>query len=486
MRTLLNLVLSLSATLLLHAQMEIPEEVADTCVVTDSVFGSWYEDKKKGMFRPANSELFTTQAKGQDPSVCDFYKWGAQMFLWLTSPEGDGLVLDGSSIFTLTTGRPHQLLANDTGANYAMAIRAEKVEDVVSFGQAGSRGVLLSQQGSLVYYGMHVNNVYAYFRSGQKNKEGPYGEILSEMKDFPFNGGMISFVEDYAAANYSAILKDTIALTMELKTSWVDYDTVPSSLKGTFVTIDVVVPNYRRGGDRWTIDKQKPTVGKTLALVGMHVVGTVENHPEFVWATFEHVANAPDSGYSYTGKDGRTKEHEYNSSVEFLFMETNGVEDGANQECAYVDGAAIVSSGDCQGGIVPSNTVRIHPWGSKANDDSKAVAENNTLLLSINHSVRSKLPADDVRRHYVQVGSIWTNAEKGSTAPIPNQGEFNESELRGSLSLSNATMETYTQESDENCFSCHSLDKDASNSFGRFKLSHIFSETDPLPQTRKK
>jgi hypothetical protein len=28
-------------------------------------------------------------------------------------------------------------------------------------------------------------------------------------------------------------------------------------------------------------------------LVGLHVVLTVKDHPEFVWATFEHVRNAP-------------------------------------------------------------------------------------------------------------------------------------------------------------------------------------------------
>ena len=31
-----------------------------------------------------------------------------------------------------------------------------------------------------------------------------------------------------------------------------------------------------------------------MALVGLHVVGVVQGHPEFVWATFEHDKNAPD------------------------------------------------------------------------------------------------------------------------------------------------------------------------------------------------
>jgi hypothetical protein len=31
----------------------------------------------------------------------------------------------------------------------------------------------------------------------------------------------------------------------------------------------------------------------TVALVGLHVVGVTVNHPEFIWATFEHNLNSP-------------------------------------------------------------------------------------------------------------------------------------------------------------------------------------------------
>lgn len=41
-----------------------------------------------------------------------------------------------------------------------------------------------------------------------------------------------------------------------------------------------------------------PVAGKfatvTVALVGLHVVGTTINHPEFLWATFEHKLNSPE------------------------------------------------------------------------------------------------------------------------------------------------------------------------------------------------
>ena len=42
-----------------------------------------------------------------------------------------------------------------------------------------------------------------------------------------------------------------------------------------------------------------------MAMVGLHVVGSVKGHPEMVWATFEHIDNAPQNNYVYiaTGDD---------------------------------------------------------------------------------------------------------------------------------------------------------------------------------------
>ena len=46
-------------------------------------------------------------------------------------------------------------------------------------------------------------------------------------------------------------------------------------------------------GGAVVIDRTKAE-SVTVALIGLHVVGVVEDHPEFVWATFEHEDNAPD------------------------------------------------------------------------------------------------------------------------------------------------------------------------------------------------
>jgi len=475
------------------AQMKIPTDMDTTCQVDSKTFNSWFTGGKptaNGPVNPASSVSFTTDHPndGGGPNVCNFYQWGAQMFLWLTSPEGDGLVLDGPSVFTVTpinaAGTRRQLIPNTSGANYPMALRSGKVDDIGEVGQAGepSHGVLLSQQKALVYYGIHANDVYGYFLSGQKT------DGIKGATDFPRNQGDLESVMAYAQSTYGAKMANQGALAIEMKTSWVDASTVPD--RSTYVTVNADVPVYTadKTNTSWTSKEHK---NKTLALTGIHIVGTVQDHPEFVWATFEHVSNAPDADYYYTNASKQTVKQPFSSAGDFLFMANGGAQAGANTPCMWASGETIVANtvnptaptAICPGGIVPSNTVRQAPWGSPAATQTESVLKNNTLLLSINNSVRTQLDHGDLRRNYVQVGGIWTTTPPdGGDAPIPDQNGDQSSNLRGSLILSNATMETYTQ--GRNCFDCHSLDKKAKDSFGAYELSHIYSTIDPLPKPK--
>lgn len=472
------------------AQMKIPTDMARSCVIDSTAFKSWFSGGKitaNGPVNPASSVSFTSdhpnksKGKVEGPNVCNFYQWGAQMFLWLTSPEGDGLVLDSPSVFTVTPmnkAGKRQMIRNISGANFAMALRVGKVDDIGEVGQAGSNGVLLSQKRALVYYGIHVNDVYGYFLSGDMSRR------FLDMTDFPWNASDLKKIVVYARSAYGAKMPNPEALAMEMKTSWVDASTVPDP--GSYVTVEAEVPVYRadRTNTIWT---PSGTATKRLALTGIHIVGTVQDHPEFVWSTFEHVSNAPDADYYYINVKNQRAKQTFSSAGNFLFMTNGGSQMGANVKCAVANGDGIAavprSKADptpkCPGGIVPSNTVRTFPWGSPANDQSAATLKNNTLLLSINDSVRSQLARGDVRKNYVQMGGIWTTTPPGGgDAPIPNQGGDQSANLRGSLKLFNATMETYTQGT--SCFNCHKLSEGAPNSFGAYELSHIYSTINPL------
>lgn len=495
------------------SQMIVPTDVKPTCVVDAGEFDSWHsgenilesefemsqilnnksgieeleryiEEQGPNFIWPANSVRFAgyNQQNGAGVTTCDFYKWGAQMFLWLTSQEAgeeNGLVLDRTSMLTVSPTKSNgtrDLIRYIKGEMQDFKHRTEKSnEDIGEFGQAGGGGVLLSQQGSLVYYGIHVNNFYGAFLTGQKL--GAFG-----MTDFPHNMDGALRVKDYADSEKNQLrltgplLPQTLA--MELKTSWVLAESIPAAKRADYVLMEAKVPTFDKAPALWKNEGDETKI-VLLALTGMHVVGTVNGHPEFVWATFEHISNTPDADYWYINKDNTPKVQTFRSNSDFLFMAKGGEQNPSNLECATGHGSSIKATTNCGDIIAPSNTVRLNPWGSNVFDDN--AIENNTFLLSINNSVNSKLPTSDPRRNYVQVGSIWTAGAKGKDAPVPFYGGSKKQqadllkELRGSLVLANSTMETYHQ--NINCFVCHSVSEKHKDTFG---LSHIYSEIQGL------
>ena len=457
------------------AQLSLPSNVLQNCTVSSSTFASWFvtgTPSLDGAVKGADSVNFPTTN-----TVCDFYRWGAQMFLWLTSPTNDGLILDSATIFNVLPANSEgtRYLQPNSGSPYNFALRTEKFDDIGELGQAGSGGVLMSQQDSLVYYGVHVNQIYGFFLTGQKT-----GQISATV--FPRNAQDLSEVTVFANNAFPGVpIQDPQTLVMEIKTSWVEASTVPDP--DQFVLLEAVVPTFTKNSNTvWTQTGSKTT---TLALVGIHVVGTVQNHPEFVWITYEHLLNAPDDDYYYYNTSQQVEKQTYDSSGEFLFIATGSSSSGANVECMKFTSNQIVANTNngtpvCSGGIVPSNTVRTYPWGSPANNQTSDVVNNNTLLLSINDSIRGQLAKGDVRSNYLQTGGIWTSAPSPTAdAPIPDTSGFQASDLRGSLHAFNATMETYKQGT--SCFSCHFQEADAPNSFQPFELSHIYSQIVPLP-----
>lgn len=489
------------------AQMAMPTNPAATC--TANIAG-WFPDgiATDGTVTAPNSLGFT-DAHGGDPSACDFYAWGAQAFLWLMSPAEDGRVIDSSAIFNVLPDEngTRQFQRSTPGTRLAAAVRAQKDDDVVGeIGQAGGGGVLMSQGGSLVHYGVHTNDLYGYFLTGQKAATGGMDPAPTM---YPHNAADMAALTTYMASvspPFVSAAPDT--LVMELKTSWVDAATLTDA--SGYITVPARVPGYtaNAANTEWTQDGYRDI---TLALTGIHIAGTVQNHPEFVWATFEHVSNVPDVAYSYTDDTGSVVQFPYNASGDFVFLASGTDPADANIECMKAQSggatgtivAETASDGSpvCAGGIVASDTVRTRPWGSYPFSPSDVgttvdgiavtqamvdqIVTNNTRLLSLNAAVRGQLAAGDLRANYVQTGAIWTApTAAGGTAPVPGDKTFINADLRGSLGLYNATMEAYSYDSAPHCFSCHALFNGPENMFGTAKdpeqLSHIYQALDPL------
>lgn len=432
-----------------------------SCTVAAAEFAKWFKDGQ------VTKDGFVTAADSLQAldSTCDFYKWSWRMFLWQMSKSADGLVFNSPPFFDLNDS--NNLVSNQPGVASVKALRGGKQEQTGRTGQAGLvSGVLMAQavgvnpDGSLVYYGIHVNDVYAYLASGVNSKE------LTGVTQFPISPSERDAIVAYAKKAYGVDIGDANALAIELKSSWIKPTDSMDLQK--FITIKSDIPMYTRGNDqKWTWDGTTMEKGVTLACVGYHLVGSISGHPEMIWATFEHAQNVPDDNYYYLASDGTaTLEKNWNADgtpirKTWLFMDGQSKKQSMNQMRMEMKGTDIVATpGNTIG---PGNTMRSHPWGGAPDQSS---ATNNTLILSINNNIASMLAEGDVRRNYFLVGATWTrNGVPGVGVQIPD--------VAGSLTLSNATMETYMQY--KNCFDCHK----GGNLNG---LSHIFGIIKPLPK----
>ena len=487
----------------------LPIDVKPTCTANIS---PWFGGRVtvNGWVQPANS-LAPIFADFNNNTRCDFYKWGAQMFLWLTSGVGTKHVFNTSPGFynvSVEQNKQRQFLTSD--GLMKLTIRKGKTDTEIELGQAGGGDVLLSQKDSLVYYGLHANNVFALYTTGQKQGAlnntiwispdedkaclAQYKACASEVKglckkqleqcthnNFPSTATQLKAVTDFAAS-YGYPITDGQALAMELKTSWIDASSLSKSELTQYVLTQAIVPTFNRSNPNgpWPVNG---TTEKTLALVGMHVVGTVNGHPEMVWSTFEHVNNVPDNNYIYTTKKNLAKSVAYNSKGAWNFLPTNAAMPQAIDANAMVDSASgssvptsIVSTASQASPIIPINNFRLDPWGNEHGNGSQADVSNNTDLVSINASVLSQLKAGDIRGNYIQTGGVWT--AKGQ---IPSNGT--DVNLRGSLNLANTTMETFYQTPNpngfipKNCFGCHGSSETQATG-----ISHIYGALQPLPK----
>jgi hypothetical protein len=371
-------------------------------------------------------------------------------------PPADSAVLEKLTI----QGKP--ILVNSLG----QVVKPEQ-------GQADG-AVLMSEKGSLIYYAITVNDVYAYFLTGTMD-----GGITPKPTQFPTTAGNLSKITTFASA-HGKTFPDPDALAIELKTSWVEASSVPDVSK--YITMMASIPVYDKSDPKhW-----KPTGANTtvlLAMVGAHVVGSVNGHPELVWATFEHFGNVPNGAYQYNGTSGTNpKTVPQGGTSPWLFAKnTTGPFNTALMNFDTppdIVGNPISSSSTTLHDIGPSDTIEWKIFGGgfdfKPNPLDASTAASNTEVISVNKSVIGQLSAGDIRANYFMAGATWTIGGAAPSTPFKS-GVGDEV---GTSQLTNSTMETYQQGSDHNwfaqgnCFLCH-----RNNTTG---VSHIFDVTKPL------
>ncbi len=345
---------------------------------------------------------------------CDFHQWSWQMFLWLTQVTGP----NGKLRFETMPNFADVKALADGGSNDSPPPDGSLRFDL--FEQAGSEELLIDQNGHSVYYSMYVNE--RFFEFIKKN-------------------GYANPAKFYAApADQSWPLKYGVG-ALEVKASWkivpADEDT-----DGMYTRSAQVRRLIEKDG-HIVVDPRPDNKydDVTVALVGFHIAGRVNGHPEAIWATFEHRANAPDLQPGPNANIPIALDKVV-SETDFTFFAG-----GSTASQCNADNSATIRLVDPKNQIFAPITqaCRQYPHGG-------GTYQNVDNINSLNDSVHSKLAADQIWQNYDEVGAIWFAANNGL---VPNSQA--QDVLTGSIVLSNSTIETYTQIdiSSNNCFQCH-------------------------------
>lgn len=382
---------------------------------------------------PPNPNTFP----GSSATNCDFHQWAWQMFLWLTQEENGQL-----RFINFPTDVDLFEPADPTKKPLALAaVQAKKVKEPVKLKLRG----LKPMQG-----GNDINSPDRVIQAS--------GGILVGLDHRPiyysvhFDPTFYQFVQTNGFYDYNTYIKanpttDFPPGATELKASW--RIVPPGGDAGGAYTTLAEIPMLKQDPKTGavTVDTSKPPQVATVALVGLHVVGVVANHPEFIWATFEPISNAPILPANVKPGDNTPV-----SSSNYTFYAAGTLASACNiaPQKPVLDPATQTFAQ-----VTP--VFLQFPEGG-------GTAENIANIDALNQSVHAQLAAAEVWKNYNLIGGVWLlpGALKPNMAP---KG----ADLHGSANLANDTMETFVQngfsppppgqQPTVNCFTCHNTRK---------------------------
>ncbi len=399
----------------------------------------------------------STSVFGNNKTVsnCDFHQWSWQKFLWLTTENVSNEPFFMTNLIQVDNQNKPVGTPGSTTINLSASENVQATGDILRSNSAFST----DNTSYDVFYSIHVDSTL--FSSINKNTI-KYAGLIKKIK----NKGTLTKKDSLLLNEYE---NNTFPVgALELKVAWVDAraikDTSSYFVRNASIAGGTPIP---------------------MALLGMHVVGVVYNHPEFVWATFEHDDLVPYYDWTTTIPDSTVT-----STTNKLFFNKNATATIANLASQYADPSK--DSLD----VFAVNKYGVPRQAQNtflATSQSEPTNYNN--IDAINTNVKSQL--NDIWKNYFYNGSIWINTE-GYDYPTEQAqlldslaGNIHQSEpgklTRGSVAAYNITMETYEQlgfsppahiyqqstATMGNCFSCHSTNNSGLNS--PLNISHVFN-----------
>ena len=362
-----------------------------------------------------------------EETFCDFYQFSWQWFLAQTSPSSieNERVFETQRVFDPNIPKDQCNILSLQGKEQMLSQLAPRVIKPNQFENVeADGGALYDQNGNILYYGVY-----------------------------------------YADAQCNATSEGFVEGTIEIKTAWKILEKVNS--------------------DYYTIVNTVDDKNIVLGLVGIHLAIWTPNHPEMIWATWEHKDNTALC-------NGSSKGHEWNFLSKEASKCLNKGSDILSQppeECSkynFNTSANVPHEAPLTG--TPTNICREYQYGNEytAAINGNSTEENKQAIEQLNEALvgkkglLTKLKKNDpmhVWSNYEMIGAIWTKngADSGKSPVTTASGKGDPtSPQRGSLELTNMSMESFQQGDQSyipNCFGCHNYTKE-----NPLNVSHIQSK----------
>lgn len=321
--------------------------------------------------------------------------------------------------------------------------------------QAGSGAVLYDSLSRSIYYTIHQNETMYSF---QQKYLPIFASIVDSFKNSTNRNLLVQ--NTLNKKGY-----DTLNLpvgSILIKTSWILLSSLPKhKISNYYITDGLILSS-----------KGQDTV--KIALLGMHIVGRVTNHPELIWATYEHSELTPNYDWSNRNYPDMGK---VLSNKNYLFYAANTNINScamANLPCSQAQFNSVFN-------LYPYGMAKSFMSDSLPNHRDKV---NNSHITSLSKSVYGYLKQQvGVWKHYSYKGSVWLDAINSTFKPgFETIGNLSNPSLNGARAISNITMETYTQlffsgnytSGSMNCFGCHTT-VDFANAINGGQLNYNLS-----------
>jgi hypothetical protein len=363
---------------------------------------------------------------------CAFHEWSWETFVWATALDPNGV----PRFMMMPT--PTDLVSTKPDADKEglrpLRLAARSLKPHATNGAPEVAGAIVEADGNMmvapngypVLASVHMNP--SYFRTAKKNLiyDGNYEKNPDQ--------------DAYFAVG-DAIFKAT----------WMRLDPGQKPPVGAYTT-QAEVPILTIDRTTSLVVTTGKTTQATVALVGLHVVGMTDGHPEFLWGTFEHNVNnpqTPDNTFTTAGTDSKG----------YTFYAANTPYTSVNTP-NKVTPATLTFDEKSQRFTPITNAVLENKTGGETNSPDGPTNIAN-LNASSQRFLQGQTGNEVVFASYNLIGTVWMKPNTYVTTN-PSWKNLGSTDAVGSVNLANSTAETFVQVANDsvmknvaNCFSCH-------------------------------